>query len=112
MRSEGLDVGVVNARFLKPIDDEVLARAISETGFVVTVEESSLVGGFGSAVMEAANAAGLSTDTIRRLGIPDRYIQHADRGEQLAEMGLDYAGILRTCIEAAGRRVAGEMAHA
>jgi 1-deoxy-D-xylulose-5-phosphate synthase len=112
LRSEGLDVGVVNARFLKPIDDEVLARAISETGFVVTVEESSLVGGFGSAVMEAANAAGLSTDTIRRLGIPDRYIQHAERGEQLAEMGLDYAGILRTCIEAAGRRVAGEMAHA
>lgn len=110
LQADGLDVGVVNARFLKPLDEETIGRAIAETGFVVVVEESTVQGGFGSAVLESANAAGLPTEHIHRLGIPDRYIQHAERHEQLAEMGLDYNGILRTCYAASGRRTAEELA--
>ncbi|MBI3864117.1 MAG: 1-deoxy-D-xylulose-5-phosphate synthase [Planctomycetia bacterium] len=103
LKGEGLDVGVINARFCKPIDRDTILRAVAEAGFVVTVEESSLLGGFGSAVLETANAAGLRTDHIRRLGIPDQYIEHADRNEQLRELGLDADGIVRTVLAAADR---------
>jgi 1-deoxy-D-xylulose-5-phosphate synthase len=97
LREEGLDVGVVNARFVKPLDAETILRAIRETSFVVTVEEAALMGGFGSAVLEAACDAGLDTGHIRRLGIPDQYIEHGERGELLADLGLDAAGIAASC---------------
>jgi 1-deoxy-D-xylulose-5-phosphate synthase len=97
----GLRVGVVNARFIKPIDHRIVCKAIEECGFVLTVEEGALMGGFGSAVLEAANDAGLSTGHVRRLGIPDRYIMHAEREEQLGEIGLDVDGITRAATELA-----------
>ena len=53
--------------------------------------------GFGSAVLEAASDAGLNTAHVRRLGIPDRFIEHGERAELLAEIGLDAAGIANTC---------------
>jgi 1-deoxy-D-xylulose-5-phosphate synthase len=96
LREEGLDVGVINARFVKPLDSETVLRAIRECDFVVTVEEAALMTGFGSAVVEAAADAGLDI-RIRRLGIPDRFIEHAERGELLADLGLDVAGIAATC---------------
>ena len=88
-------VGVVNVRFVKPLDSHTICKAIEECGFVLTIEEASLMGGFGSAVLEAANDAGLSTTHVRRLGLPDRFILHAERDEQLAEVGLDVDGIMR-----------------
>ncbi|QDV49355.1 1-deoxy-D-xylulose-5-phosphate synthase [Gimesia fumaroli] len=101
LREEGLDVGVINARFAKPIDAEVIHRAIQESGFVITVEEGTLCGGFGSAVLESANEAGLNTSHLKRLGIPDRYIEHGNRSELLVDLGLDVAGILATSREMA-----------
>jgi 1-deoxy-D-xylulose-5-phosphate synthase len=62
---------------------------------VVTVEEGTLEGGFGSAVLEAANAAGVGAHNVLRLGLPDRFVEHAERGELLADLGLDAAGIAR-----------------
>jgi len=103
LAKDGLDVGVVNARFLRPLDTDVLFKAI-ETGFVITVEESTLNGGFGSAVLEAANASGLPTQQIRRLGLPDRYIQHGERNEQLAEVGLDVAGLMAAAHQLARKK--------
>lgn len=103
LRAEGLDVGVINARFIKPLDTETILRAVTQTGFVVCVEESTLLGGFGSAVLEACNAANVSTDRIRRLGIPDRFIDVAERSEQLTELGLDVDGIVRTALAAVDR---------
>jgi 1-deoxy-D-xylulose-5-phosphate synthase len=97
LRDEGLDVGVVNARFVKPLDTETILRAIRKTGFVITVEEAALAGGFGSAVLEAASDAGLDTSHVRRLGIPDQFIEHGERGELLADLGLDAAGIAGSC---------------
>jgi 1-deoxy-D-xylulose-5-phosphate synthase len=94
----GLRVGVVNARFIKPLDCLTIAKAIEECGFVLTVEEGALMGGFGSAVLEAANEAGLPTTHVRRIGIPDRYVLHAERDEQLAEVGLDVEGITQAAL--------------
>jgi 1-deoxy-D-xylulose-5-phosphate synthase len=103
LREEGLDVGVVNARFVKPLDTETILRAIGTSSFVVTVEEGVLMGGFGSAVLEAAVDAGVNVAHVRRLGVPDRYIEHAERGEQLADLGLDAAGIALACRQMAAQ---------
>ncbi len=99
LRDEGLDVGVVSARFVKPLDRNVLKRALEETSFVVTVEEGMLAGGFGSAVLEAANDLKLDTQKIHRLGIPDVFVEHGDRDELLHDLQLDRQGIARACRE-------------
>ena len=93
LRKEGLDVGVINARFLKPLDTETIFRALEECNFVITVEEGVLPTGFGSAVLEAASDAGLDTRCLKRLGLPDRYVEHGDRKELLEELGLTSTGI-------------------
>jgi 1-deoxy-D-xylulose-5-phosphate synthase len=97
LNREGIHIGVVNARFVKPLDVPTLTRVVRESGFVVTVEEGSLIGGFGSAVVEMATDAGLDTSRIRRLGIPDKFIEHGERAELLADLGLDIAGIAAAC---------------
>jgi 1-deoxy-D-xylulose-5-phosphate synthase len=61
------------------------------------------MGGFGSAVLEAASEAGLSAGHVRRLGVPDRYIEHGERGELLAELGLDAAGLAQSARDLAAR---------
>ena len=101
----GLKIGVVNARFAKPIDDALLKTLIEEKPFVVTVEEGNLMGGFGTAVLEAANTMGLSTENIHRLGLPDAFVEHGERGELLADLGLDVDGIAKRCQELAETRV-------
>ncbi|MES2793894.1 MAG: 1-deoxy-D-xylulose-5-phosphate synthase [Planctomycetota bacterium] len=95
LRKLGLDVGVINARFIKPLDETTLLRAIREAGFVLTIEENTLVGGFGSAVLELASDHGVNTSHVRRLGVPDRFIEHGERHEQVADLGLDVAGIVK-----------------
>jgi 1-deoxy-D-xylulose-5-phosphate synthase len=103
LRAEGLDVGVINARFVKPLDTATILRAIEECPFVLTVEEGSLMGGFGSAVLEACADAGVSSSHIRRLGIPDRFIEHGERGELLSDLGLSPEGIAAAARELADR---------
>lgn len=97
----GLRVGVINARFAKPLDSRTILKAIEESSFVLTIEEGCLMGGFGSAVLEAANDAGINTSHVRRLGLPDRFVLHAERDEQLAEVGLDEAGIYQSALKLA-----------
>ncbi len=104
LSDEGIDVGVINARFLKPLDTTTILRAVRECGFVVTVEEATLAGGFGSAVLEAAVDAQIETRGIHRLGIPDHYIEHGERDELLADLNLDVAGIVATCRLAESRK--------
>lgn len=108
LRREGIDVGVINARFVKPLDAETALRAIRECPMVITAEEGALMGGFSSAVLEAACDAGLDTSRVRRLGVPDRFIEHGERDELLAELRLDECGIYRICLEMAGRVGIGE----
>jgi 1-deoxy-D-xylulose-5-phosphate synthase len=96
LRDEGIHMGVISARFVKPLDKETILRAVEQLPLVVTVEEGTLEGGFGSAVLEAANAAGLDTRTVVRRGIPDRFVEHGDRAELLADLGLDARGLAET----------------
>jgi 1-deoxy-D-xylulose-5-phosphate synthase len=103
LSADGLDFGVINARFVKPLDTAAILQAIHESRLVVTVEEGALMGGFGSAVLEIAADAGLDASHVHRLGIPDRFIEHATRSELLADLGLDAAGIVRSCRQWAGR---------
>lgn len=98
LRQEGLDVGVINARFAKPLDQTTIFRALEESGFVITVEENTVCGGFGSAVLEAANAGGVSTNNLKCLGIPDRFIEHGERDELLTELGLDLDGLIASAL--------------
>lgn len=102
LHKEDLDVGVINARFVKPIDEDVLKQAI-ETGFVITIEENAHNGGFGSAVLEAANRMSLPTDRIQVLAIPDEFVEHGDRNELLADLGLDANGLCQAARQLAGR---------
>ena len=101
LRAEGLDVGVVNARVIKPLDREMVQRSLREASFVVTVEEGCLMGGFGSAVLEAASEMSLDTSRLKRLGIPDRFIEHGERSELLADLRLNATGIAAACRELA-----------
>lgn len=96
LRGLGWDVGVINARFAKPLDTETIFRALEECSFVLVVEEGTVLGGFGAAVLEAANAAGLRTDHVRCLGLPDRFIEHGERDELLADLGLHVEGLVRS----------------
>ena len=103
LAADGLEVGVVNARFAKPLDREMLERIFRDCGFIVTVEEGCLMGGFGSAVVEAASDLGLDISRVKRLGVPDRFIEHGERSELLAELSLDSSGIAAACRELAER---------
>lgn len=94
LAASGTAVRVVSARFAKPIDREMVATALLADHPVITVEDHCVAGGFGSAVIETAQELGLPTERIVRLGIPhDRFIRHGSRVGQLAECGLDAAGI-------------------
>ena len=100
LAAERVSVGVVDARFCKPVDGEMLARVLRTGQPVLTVEDHALQNGFGSAVLEYASAHHLPAEQLTRLGMPDRLIGHATRKEQLAEVGLDPAGIARSVRDA------------
>jgi len=104
LREQGMDVGVINARFAKPLDQDLIGRALRTAPFVITVEEAALMGGFGSAVLELANQEQLDTRYVKRLGIPDQFVEHGDREELLADLGLNDEGIMHACQEMAERR--------
>lgn len=100
LATEGINVSVINARFVKPIDAEMVKRCLTEFDFVVTVEEAMLIGGFGSAFLEEANNQRLSTVNVHRIGVPDEFIHHAERPEVLADLKLDAPGIASVCKDA------------
>jgi 1-deoxy-D-xylulose-5-phosphate synthase len=97
LAAEGLHVAVINARFVKPLDRDTLLDALRRQPWMVTVEEAALAGGFGSAVLEAACDEQVDTTHLRRLGIPDFYVEHGEREELLADLGLDVPCIAATC---------------
>jgi 1-deoxy-D-xylulose-5-phosphate synthase len=90
--AERLDATVIDMRFIKPLDVELLLRVAARHAALVTVEENSVQGGAGSAVAEALAAAGVSLP-LHLIGIPDRFIEHGSREDCLALAGLDAAGL-------------------
>ncbi|MDR1491367.1 MAG: 1-deoxy-D-xylulose-5-phosphate synthase [Planctomycetaceae bacterium] len=97
LETRGVDVGVMNARFAKPLDASTILEPLRRGQFLITVEEGTLAGGFGSAILEAAAEERLDTRLLYRLGIPDEYVEHGERKELLANFGLDVSGIVRRC---------------
>ncbi len=93
LERDGFSVGVINARFVKPIDKELIADAAKHAGKIVTVEEHTLCGGFGSAVLEALNELGLSSVPVLRIGINDCFVEHGKVGELRTLLKLDADGI-------------------
>jgi 1-deoxy-D-xylulose-5-phosphate synthase len=108
LAAEGLHATVLDARFAKPLDEELIAGEAARAGRVLTVEEGCLAGGFGSAVLELLERRGLLAQGLptRRLGLPDAFVTHGDPAKQRAELGLDRDGIARACRELAGERKA------
>jgi 1-deoxy-D-xylulose-5-phosphate synthase len=97
LESEGISASVVDARFVKPLDPRLAEIAARHRG-VVTVEDGTTVGGFGSAVAELLAAAGTPVP-VRRLGIPDRFVEHGAQGLLLASLGLDPEGVASAAAE-------------
>ena len=94
LEKDGVETTVVNARFVKPLDSELILALAQSKRLIVTVEEAYLAGGFGSAVMELLEENGmLDTVKIVRMGVPDRIVTHGDAKLLLAKYGLDADGI-------------------
>ena len=91
--AEHFDATLANMRFVKPLDAALVADLARRHGALVTVEDNAIAGGAGSAVLEALQA-GLQCPLLQ-LGIPDRFIEHGSREENLVDAGLDFAGLLR-----------------
>lgn len=91
--AEELDATLVNMRFVKPLDEAMLRELAKTHDLLVTIEDNAVMGGAGSAVNEYLHAAELPVSVIN-LGLPDTYIEHAQREEQLAACGLDAQGIV------------------
>jgi 1-deoxy-D-xylulose-5-phosphate synthase len=95
-----LSIAVVNARFAKPIDQSMVQRAFTRGAFVITLEEAAVVGGFGTAVLESACEQGLDTRKLRRLGLPDEFVEHGNRDALLDQCGLGPSRIAEACRQA------------
>jgi 1-deoxy-D-xylulose-5-phosphate synthase len=93
--AERLDATLVNMRFVKPLDEELVCRLALAHDRIATVEENAVAGGAGSAVSECLAAHGIERD-LRHVGIPDKFIEHGSREDCLALAGLDSAGLERT----------------
>jgi len=90
LKSQGHEVGVVNARFIKPLDEALLLSLADRYSTIITIEENAVHGGFGSAVLQLYNDRGLLRKVnVQNLGIPDRFIEHGAPAKLLAECGLD-----------------------
>jgi 1-deoxy-D-xylulose-5-phosphate synthase len=99
---EQKSVTVINARFVKPLDEELILDVAKKYGVLITIEENALQGGFGSAVLELLEQHGICDVRVLRLGYPDAYIPQGEQHELRAMLGLDCAGItaaLRTFLE-------------
>lgn len=88
LEEQGISVRVINARFIKPLDTAMLDELFAENMPIMTVEEASLAGGFGSAVLEYAHDVKYEGGPIERMGIPDYFVEHGSVPELLAEIGM------------------------
>lgn len=90
---QGIEAAVINARFIKPLDADLILGQAKATGRIVTVEENVLQGGFGSAVLELLQDNGMSQVKVKRLGIQDQYIEQGSQAQLRKDVGIDAEGI-------------------
>jgi 1-deoxy-D-xylulose-5-phosphate synthase len=92
LNNEGINCELVNARFAKPLDTDLLDKLASRFKKIITVEENSLPGGYGSAVLEYLNEKGLKVEVLR-IGLPDNFVDHGTQEELHSNLGIDAAGL-------------------
>jgi len=93
LASQGINAAVVNARFIKPLDAELILGQARSTGRILTVEENALQGGFGSAILELLHDNNAAQIKVKRLGIPDQYIEQGPQAQLRKDVGIDAEGI-------------------
>ncbi|HHY60330.1 MAG TPA: 1-deoxy-D-xylulose-5-phosphate synthase, partial [Clostridia bacterium] len=99
LQERGVSCTVINARFVKPLDEETITKAVARCGRVITVEEHVLAGGFGSAVREMLGAKGMHRVEIVNLGLPDAFIPHGNANLLREKYGLCAGGIMKAVEE-------------
>ena len=92
VRAEGINPAHYDMRFVKPLDEEILHEIFSKYSKVITIEDGTVVGGFGSAILEFMNEHGYKAE-VKIMGIPDRLVEHGTPKQLYAEIGLDANGI-------------------
>ncbi|HAR94851.1 MAG TPA: hypothetical protein DCR97_02655 [Deltaproteobacteria bacterium] len=92
LEKAGISCSVVNGRFIKPMDREVIVNLSSLSRRVLTLEENSIIGGFGSGILEVLSEEGVIAE-VKRLGMSDRFLRHGSQSALRAELGLDVEGI-------------------
>ncbi|MBV8085331.1 MAG: 1-deoxy-D-xylulose-5-phosphate synthase [Chloroflexi bacterium] len=105
LEGRGIQSTVVNARFAKPLDEELILELAARTGRIVTVEEHVLPGGFGSAVLELLADRGLGSVRVNRVGLPDQFVEHGSPAQLQAKYGITVEAI-----ESAAARLCGQEA--
>src|SRR5688500_11589232 len=110
LAKEDINVTVIHARFIKPLDDELIVKYCKPYSRVITVEEGSLAGGFGSAVMERCEQLGIRDVRFHRIGIPDEYVHHGTQDVLRAQYDLHPEGIAKRVREFVARGTVGELA--
>jgi len=98
LSDQGVQAAIVDCRFVKPIDAALIIDLARRVPRVVTVEENVRQGGFGSAVLEALNDAGLMSVAVERIGLPDTFVEHGPQALLRATYGLDAAGVANTAL--------------
>lgn len=93
LADQGINAGIINARFVKPLDADLILSQGRATGRIITVEENALQGGFGSAVLELLQDNNAATVKVKRLGIPDQYIEQGPQAQLRKDVGIDAKGI-------------------
>jgi len=92
----GIKASVMNARFVKPLDEELIAEMALKTGHILTIEENALAGGFGSAVLECLSDNEIASVKVRRLGLPDRFVKHGSQKTLRESVGLDVTSVIES----------------
>jgi len=98
LEKEGISASVINCRFVKPLDEDLLVGLAAKHARIVTVEENVRQGGFGSAVLEGLHDAGCTGFTLKRIGLPDTFVEHGSPAALRSKYGLDADGIARTVL--------------
>ncbi len=99
---QGVQASVVNARFAKPVDTATIGRALARRRLLVTLEEHSIGGGFGAAVLEALSMAKQPLPPVLMVGTPDRFVEHGSRGKLLERLGLTPRAVADRILQAVG----------
>ncbi|MCX7861624.1 MAG: 1-deoxy-D-xylulose-5-phosphate synthase [Bacteroidales bacterium] len=94
LKDKGIEIGIYNMRFAKPVDKDLIIKACQQYDIIITIEDGTIVGGFGDAVLDVMNENNLKNRCIK-LGVPDTFIEHATQMEQYEFCGFSTASIVR-----------------